>query len=63
MEKKRQRALYESCGHIETCVSCVETLWKLDKHGCPKCGLHQSKKPQSITDFAHTEGQHDIDLV
>ena len=51
MEKERQRALYRTCGHIETCMKCVDRLWMVGKHGCLRCGVIQSIKPISVLEF------------
>lgn len=52
MEKEQQRALYESCGHIETCMKCVDALWMEGTRSCQECGEIQRVRPRSIMDFA-----------
>ncbi|KAG0623079.1 hypothetical protein M758_3G147800 [Ceratodon purpureus] len=55
MERNRQRALYRTCGHIETCMQCVDRLWNnMDKYSCLRCGVIQSMKPGSLFEFADT---------
>lgn len=52
VEKERQRALYNKCGHIDTCMHCADKFWQDSKHDCPMCGVIQSMKPKSVLDFA-----------
>lgn len=41
---KLSRALYESCGHKDVCVSCAKKHWTPKKGKCPICKMGQAKK-------------------
>lgn len=56
MEKDQQRALYRTCGHIETCMKCVDRFWTIGEYRCLRCGVIQSMRPISLVEFADSLG-------